>query len=306
LTEGDVPIVVARWLHFGSLAIAFGASLFSFYAVPGELRGRFSFEKATDRIVRLCAYLALASGILWMLSSIAEMADDPALLLDTSTLSDFFFETSFGPVWMLRLIVLAALAGLASGARRGRLAATRRGLVAVLAAAALASQAWLGHAAMASGGELGRELASYIVHVLAAGAWIGSLVPLTCLSDARGLDDASATLRAYSAILRRFSAVAVGLVLAILLTGVTNTAFRLASAQDLVATRYGHVVLVKACLFLAMLAIAAINRWRLLPRVECEGARAVRALRVNILAEQGLAALVLAAAAILGILPPQL
>jgi putative copper resistance protein D len=300
LTESDIPIIAARWLHFLSLAIVFGASLFSFYAVPRALAPCVSFQRTTDRVIKLCAYIALVSGVLWVAASIVLMADDPAQLLDAQTLADFFFGTSFGPIWITRIVLLAALAGIASALRRGRLAATRRGVIATIAALTLASQAWLGHAAMANGGELGIELGCYIVHVLAAGAWIGSLVPLAFLSAE---EPAS---KAYARILYRFSAVAMGLVAAILVTGIANSAFRLDAPQALLATRYGYTILVKVCLFLVMLAIAAVNRWHLLPHVSDDGSHALRALRRNILAEQFLAALVLLVAAILGVLPPQI
>jgi putative copper resistance protein D len=56
-----------------------------------------------------------------------------------------------------------------------------------------------------------------------------------------------------------------------------------------------------------MLIAAAVNRWRLVPRLKCEGKEdaALLALRRNILIEQGLAILVLGLAAILGTLAPR-
>ncbi len=304
MSESDAPLVLARWLHFGSLMIVFGASLFAFYAIPARLKAAPGLGAPTDRVVRSCAYLSLASGIVWMATSIALMADDPAALLDTQTLRDFFLETSFGPVWILRLCLLAALAGLASVLPRGRSAATRRGLVTFVAACALASQAWLGHAAMANGGERGLELASYNVHVLAAGAWVGALVPLGLLSAggrSAGSDTEPGDL---CTILRRFSAVGMILVHAILFTGIANGFFRLSAARDLAVSDYGRAILAKLFLFAIMLSIAAFNRWRLMASIAAKPSQAIRALHRNIVLEQALAALVLLAAAILGMLPP--
>ena len=306
MTESDVPLVLARWLHFIGLMVAFGASLFPFYAMPGEPLEGFPFQAATDRIVRSCAYLALAGGLGWVMASIAFIADDACLLFERRTLGGFFFETSFGPVWILRLGLLGALAALAGTLPRGGRASTRRALIALVAACGLASQAWLGHAAMADGGKLGAELASYIVHVLAAGAWIGALVPLAMLSADQRLAGGGAGSSACSTILLRFSTVGVVLVLAILASGIANGVFRLASVHDLLATDYGYAILTKVFLFSLMVAVAAVNRWRLLPAIAADGERPLRALRRNILIEQTLAVLVLLVAAILGILPPRI
>ena len=63
----------------------------------------------------------------------------------------------------------------------------------------------------------------------------------------------------------------------------------------------------KIALFLAMLAIAAINRVRLTPRLVAGGAvagPAVRQLRTNALTEAVIGALILLIVAMLGTLPP--
>jgi putative copper resistance protein D len=305
LTASDVPLVLARWLHFLSLAVALGASLFSFYAAPRRPVASCAYQGVTDRIARLCAHLALASGILWVTVSIAEIGDGIGGVLDPDTLSGFFLETAFGPAWIVKLALLVGLAALAAVGGQGGFAALRRGLLVLLSAGALASQAWLGHAAMASGGRFGVELVCYIVHVLAAAAWIGALVPLAVLSSARTPHEAGPdALSAYSGILQRFSDVGVGLVLAILVTGIANATFRLDSLAALTTTEYGYTLLAKAVLFALMLSVAATNRWLILPNVPQSGTRAIAALRRTILAEQALAALVLLAAAILGILAP--
>ena len=107
-------------------------------------------------------------------------------------------DTGFGRAWCLQfvasLVLLETLVG-------------RTGMADfVLAALVLASEAWIGHAGMGSGfgGDL-RRLAM-AVHILAAGAWLGGLVP-------SGRDDRYAGRRAVTSssladavmTLRRFS-----------------------------------------------------------------------------------------------------
>ncbi|SED44899.1 putative copper resistance protein D [Rhizobiales bacterium GAS188] len=297
--EIDVPLVAARWLHFLSLMVVFGASLFPLYAVPARL-GATSLPglARTGRAVRLAAYLALASVLAWVCRSLVIMVGDIDGVFDRDTLSGFFLETSFGPVWLARLFLLLVMAILATSRSEGRGRAT---LLAGLGAGALASQAWIGHAAMASGTELSAELACYMVHVLTAGAWIGGLVPLGLWLAARPRAD----LATDHAVLLRFSNAAVIFVLLILASGIANSIFRLGSARDLAMTAYGWTILAKGLLFAMMLIAAAFNRWRLMPRMDKRGIEAIAAIRRNILVEEVLAGLVLAAAALLGTLPPQ-
>ena len=306
--EIDVPLVMTRWLHFVSLMVAFGASFFPLYAVPeGVDQKSLPGLASTGRIVRLAAYLGLASGLAWVGLSLVGMVGDIAGVFDRDTLSAFFLETSFGPVWIARLVLLLCLALVAWGLSDKGSSTGKTALIAVIGAGALASQASIGHAAMASGTELSAELISYMLHVLAAGAWIGGLVPLGLVLADTGRIEAEPRrdLRVEEALLARFSNVGIILVLVILATGIANSAFRLGSAQDLTMSIYGRLILVKALVFALMLVAAAFNRWRLMPRLERCGDQAIAAIRRNILAEQVLGALVLAAAAWLGTLAPQ-
>ena len=106
------------------------------------------------------------------------------------------------------------------------------------------------------------------------------------------------------AALFRFSNVGMAFVSVVFVSGIANTAFRLASIRDLATTAYGWTVLLKAIIFGSMVAVAVVNRLILMPDLESGGSPSIAAIRRNIVIEQVLAALVLGAAAILGILPP--
>jgi copper resistance protein D len=306
--EIDIPLIVARWLHFASTMVVFGASLFPIYATSSRVgTAAQPWLVATRRIVGWAACLAFASGVAWVCRSLVIISGDIGGLVDPDTLSAFFFETSFGPVWIARLVLLLLSAGLAM-----RLSASRdqrRGMVllALVGGCALASQAWLGHAAMATGVQLLTELVCYIGHVLAAGAWIGGLVPLGLLlaTPAGQSDTMQGRIEAEHQALLRFSNLGIVFVSVILVSGIGNSVFRLGSTRDLLATDYGRIILVKVLLFAMMLSAAAINRWRLMPRMEANGKKAVTSILRNILVEGALGAVVLAAAAMLGTLSPQ-
>jgi copper resistance protein D len=306
--EIDIPLIVARWLHFASTMVVFGASLFPVYATPSRLgTAAQPWLVATRRIVGWAACLAFVSGFAWVCRSLVVITDDIGALVDPDTLSGFFFETSFGPVWIARLVLLLLAAGIvirlsASGYQRAGMV-----LLGLVGGCALASQAWLGHAAMATGVRLSVQLVCYMVHVLAAGAWIGGLVPLGLLlaTPAGQSETTQGRLSAEHQALLRFSNLGIVLVSLILVSGIGNSAFRLGSPRDLLATDYGRMILIKALLFAMMLSAAAFNRWRLMPRMKTNGIEAVTPIRRNILVEGVLGAVVLAVAAMLGTLSPQ-
>ena len=210
-------------------------------------------------------------------------------------------QRPFGPPFSARLalmaaLVLAAFVPLAARARIGTLA--------LAGGALLVSQAWTGHAA--EGGPHGMAmLAVYAVHVLAAAAWTGGLPVLGfALVEARREGHARGAL---IELLSRYATMATPAVVLILASGTANTAFH--AGDDVAALRasaYGHVLLVKVSLVAAMLGLAALNRFALLPRLRRDPSRAAwpRAVRISVALDLVLAPLVLGAAAVLGVTPP--
>jgi copper resistance protein D len=96
----------------------------------------------------------------------------------------------------------------------------------------------------------------------------------------------------------------------ILLTGIVNIRFLAGGAQGLTATHYGHLLLFKIALFIAMVCLAAINRHDLAPELSMRvddpklGRRAVRFLHRNAVLEILLGLIILGIVAMLGITPP--
>ena len=306
-------LVIARWIHFGAVFVLFGAALFWLYipasaSAPQGLPRSFG---ATRRLLCGAAPVAALSGLAWLAGILVNIASDPAApdwgaVIDRETLKLFFLETNFGAVWLIRLILL----GCAIGVVALRLPERIRLIVLVfIGAALLVSQAWLGHAAEGGGGLYGAaEIASYCLHVLAAGAWVGGLAPLLfTLSETRRAekDPVPETVK----ILARFSAIGMAAVTLIVLSGATNAGYRVGGSYGrLVDTRYGDTLFVKLALVALMLALACVNRFIAMPRLRRApagtSAGQTGALVRNVAAELVLAAFVLGAAAALGITPP--
>jgi putative copper export protein len=129
------------------------------------------------------------------------------------------------------------------------------------------------------------------LHVLIVAWWFGALRPL---HRATRLESQAQV----AAVLGAFSRVAVWLVPAIALAGITMAAVLL---RDLSALRrpYGLLLLTKAGLFAVLMGLAAVNRWILLPRVASGEGAALATLRAMLSCEYLLIAAALTATAVM-------
>ena len=220
-------------------------------------------------------------------------------------------QTRFGEDWVLRAALVVVLAGCLAvqGLSRKHVA----GWIGLLAAAAfIASLAWAGHGAATEDVPFDAiHLPADILHLLAAGAWLGALLPLVLLlAQTRGDGSPEAVTVARTATLR-FSKLGIASVGTLLATGIVNTWFLSGSVPALLGTLYGQLLLVKVALFAAMIAVAGVNQLGLVPRLaDASNAalrlRAVRLLGRNASIEASLGVFVLAVVGIIGVLPPGL
>jgi putative copper resistance protein D len=284
-----------------AVMILFGSSLFPFYAGSGTLdRTLPAFPAGLRPILLAASVLALVSALLWLALEAGEMGDDPADAVNPDTLLLVLTATGFGAVWQFHLALCLALVAVVARSPPAR----RPGLVLLLAALLLASQAWVGHGVMATGAEGTLRLANQTIHLIAAAAWLGGLVPLARVLDQARRDPTRSALAIR--VLRSFSAMALGAVALLVLSGLVNGWFLVGSPEALVATPYGQVLILKLVLFLGLLALAAVNRLSLLPRLTAaaDPGSTLTALFRTVLAEQGLGLALLGVASVLGTLAP--
>ncbi len=109
-------------------------------------------------------------------------------------------------------------------------------------------------------------------------AWLGGLAFLLAAVPAatRALAPPERT-RLLAAALRRFSSLALLSVLALAATGTLQAIFEVRTPSALFDTAFGRAVLVKAALLLALIALGALNRRRVVPALEAPGRRRRRA-----------------------------
>jgi copper transport protein len=167
-----------------------------------------------------------------------------------------------------------------------------RTIALVGALAALLSYAFAGHVVTA--GPRWATVPALLAHASAVAFWVGSLLPLRAALDD---DDAAA-------LLRRFSRAAACAVAVLVVAGFVIAAIQVRGFAALVATAYGWMLLAKLALVGGLLALAALNKWRLTPALARGEPGAVLALRRTIGAELALVAAILVATAALGTTPP--
>ena len=317
----DPVLVAARAVHIGATLVLFGEIFFAWLCadvIERQERRVADHATASTLVARFRRTVALAwlsmviSGACWLVSVSVQMSGLPLDQVVTgSALNTVLGSTVFGHVWFVRASLALALALLAptlfaEGMRRRGLAT---GAALVLSGALLASIAWAGHANAQVGTAGMVHRASDAVHLLAAGAWIGALTPFAATLRRLGEAPRRRALDTAAAITTRFGNWAALCVGVLLLTGLTNAYYLVASPRALFATHYETVLLLKLLVFALMLAVVATNRTRLTTALRTANAvsarvAAARRLRLNVLTEQALAAGVVVLVAVLGVTPP--
>ena len=311
----DWAIAAARLLQFGSALVLFGASLFYLYGFTGGASAPGGTALGVHRrwcwphLTVLIAAIGALLGVAWWVAVQAAVFFPDAGPFDWNANSILLTETRFGRVCSLRmgLLTVSIVVALAIPPTRGVWI-----VQSILGAAILASFAWTGHGIYDQGLAGIVHTGADVLHLLAAGVWIGALVPLIFLV-LRSLRAQTAfdAREAYNG-LENFSGIGPAAVCVLVLTGLVNSWFLVGVAQwqALFTTTYGLALTVKLALFGAMLLLAAANRYRLSPRLKADLQRgqstavSLRALRASVVSETALGFLVLLAVSLMGTLEP--
>ena len=294
--------LLARWVHLAASVLLVGGAGLLVIAGHSDRPTVLRWQARVARLAGALVILALIAGLGALAQQTASLEQRPAAALEPAALARVALETQAGIVWTVRqsllLLLGAFLLARPDLSRRVDWSAARAYTL-LLAGAALALLAAAGHAAAVESGT-GAAVAVDVVHLLGAGLWAGALPALALLLAAASAD-AGADARPYAVLTaRRFSRIALVLVLVLALSGIATALSQVGSIPALLGTRYGHLLLLKVALLAPILALAALNR-RLLPGLGGEAERvgrpAMRRLRglVALEAARGLAVLVVVA-----------
>ena len=301
-------LIALRFVHFAAAMAAFGIVAFQSYAFSGaleavaEVPARIELDRRLGHMTTAAAVFVLVTALALIPCVTAEMTGSAGAGFDISMDTTMLTETEFGRVWCWHVgfAVLLLAASLLPRHRR------RAELTAVAALLALANLGWTGHAAMDMGGWPLHQI-NQMAHLIAAGAWLGGLLPLGMLLR-RALRQPEG--RAYASLARtalpHFSQMGYAAVTFLALTGIVNSVMLIGSFHALMTSGYGRLLMVKIALFMAMVGLALINRLRLAPRLTRRppSPAPLRTLCRSVLVEQALGLAILAVVAVLGISAP--
>lgn len=274
------PLVWVRGVHFAATLWAAGTVLFTVLFTPPPPAPRLTAMAWT------ALGLTVATGAVWLAVIAANILDVPvAGIFENGGLWTVLADTRFGQVASFRFgLALALGLLLALGRYRALQLATAAALAGLIAL--------VGHAGATAGPVGWLHLASDVVHVLAAAAWLGGLPALAVVLTGRPEDAARATAR--------FSVLGIVSVAALLVSGVINSWQLLNAPSDLLTNSYGRVLSIKIALFALMVGVATINRSLLTPRLPATAL----ALRRNSLIETGFGLAAVMLAGLLGTMIP--
>ncbi len=283
----DVAASLLRGLHVAALVSLFGTLLFMLFVLPSTpaaevLRTR----QWLAHLARFSAACGFVLGIAWLVTETAIIAGADSVTSAFHAVPIVALRTQFGHWLLLRLVLLSMV--LVTPRLRGMTLIVALGL----AGGALGVQPMLGHAGAIGGGTGSELIASEVLHLLAAGAWLGGLLPLFIATGLLPGESAATACR-------NFTPIGLSAVLILAGTAVVQIAELMGGLPGLFGTDYGHIALIKLGLFFVLLALAALNRLILTERLTEPGPNATRHMRTSIAIEMVLGALVVIIAAFL-------
>ena len=287
----DAANIVVRLAQYASLLSLFGLAAFAAYAPRAAV-----FLTRAPWIAGL-GLLALLASAISLLVLAATMAGDPNGATDPTTLWTVISGTAAGWAWSARMLAVLLTLGCAKLRNPYPLLAT--------SGIAVASLAWTGHAAADAGIPGAVHALADILHLFAAGVWVGALVAFLRLifHGGKAIQDTATALAG-------FAGVGSIVVAALLGTGLINLVYLAPwrPLPELTTTPWGWLLITKLILFAAMFAMAAINRFILTPRLQAAASEgpivAVRKLKLSLAVETSLVLAIVALVSVLGTLAP--
>ena len=285
-------LALCRFAHFMGAMLTFGMSA---YLACAPERLRLALSPAARRLALIASLIALITAILWLQLEAASMSGDWSAAVDPGLIGVVLADTAFGHAWAAHLVLAAALAAVVLFGPSARWAPA-----AVASAALLASLGLVGHATMQSGAEGVLHRLNHAAHLLAAGAWLGGLIPFAMCLRAFERDDLR---RDAMQAMMSFSFWGQLIVAAIVLTGVANIALTSGHPPIPPTTPYRALLVAKIIVVAVMISLALFNRFVLAPRIKAS-LRALAILRLTCAAEIALGSAAVALVSVFAMLDP--
>lgn len=285
-------VAAARAIHFASLMTIFGGSAYTLLLRRAGLRE--PPARSARFLFAIAATLAFTSAVVWFCLIAGQMSGDWRASIDPATLRLMASVTRFGEIFVGRIIGLAALWVMCFSRSPYQPA------ISILGGVLLASLAPISHAAAAAGGDIAlMGAANDAVHLLTAGFWLGGLIVLILVIPLARQDP-----QGFVGPLRLFSVWGTYVVALLIASGLVNAISILPLSMMSFDDDYFRLLTVKVGFAMAMVGLAALNRWRLAPALRANGSQASRRLAASIAIEIAFGIIVIGIAGLLGVTAP--
>ncbi|MGO2050694.1 MAG: CopD family protein [Microbacterium sp.] len=259
-TPKDTAFAVSALTALQYLSLLVFAGLFLFERLV--LRSVSQPGHRTLTIMRATGIAAVAASLLLIPASALNVTGEPLVaVIDPAA---WWTGTLWAPV-AAAAVVCAGVVGATLLSKRSRQHRGTHLLGVLLTLLALAAPVLVGHTQLMEPRAL--IIGADIGHLLAGSFWIGGVLGLLLfLSSARGTGNGTAPTLAVK-VVQRFSRLAVWSVAILAVSGTIMGIMIVGSFDTLVTTSYGLTLLLKIGIVIPVIAIAAYNRLRLLPRI---------------------------------------
>jgi copper transport protein len=308
--------IIARWLSFAGLISVLGVVGFALLVLPRVAPQNDAAQMSNFKVSarRRAMTLGVVAALVIIVSAVWRLYAELGVVGGDVTVGKLI-QTFWGHVWLAQ-VVLAALLCLtfshARGERAGKSVSPAWPVTVIAALLLSATPTFSGHAAAAVS-HRALSIGLDIVHVLAAGGWLGGLFILAAAGVPAALatradTETSEPLPLIARLVNAFSPLALCLASLVVLTGAVAAWLHVGSFSGLFHSAYGAVLLVKLACVVLVLAAGGHNWLRM--RAELAhpetGASAVGSFRRSAWSELTFAAMVIAATAVLVAVQPPL
>jgi putative copper resistance protein D len=301
-------LIIARAVHIAASMLMAGIFTFDLVMLgvtgPSESDNLREVERSLSRLSIWTLIVALLSALLWFWLEVASMSEVSLKnALSMTRWETVFVQTQFGGVWQLRLgLIATAFVLFASAPAQVKPSRALIALLWLISVVFLVSLAWISHAAAAGMAPLG--LLGDMLHLCAAGLWIGGLLPLAIfLMRVRPSFSLGETV---TRVVRCFSTLSLCCVSVIVVSGIFNSWLLVGSIHALFTMPYGQLLLFKLALFAVLLGLGARNRLLVKTKLQKGVANmdSLAQLRRDVLCEVFLGIAVVVIVGCLGVTPP--
>ena len=307
--------IVARTLNFAALVTLLGVVSLRLLVIPAVVRGDVSGQSAAFEPVaaRAGARLGLLAGIASLLASLGRLRAEFTVVGTEASVSSLL-QTTWGHVWLAQMILslLACISFALAASTDGPLRRTAAWVVASTAVVLMAATPALSGHAVAVQDYKVVSVALDVIHVLAAGGWLGGLLAIALagvpaamfVSSDSGLGGG---LPLIARIVNAFSPTALAFATCVMVTGGIAAWLRIGSLSMLLGSAYGEALLIKLAFVAIVLAGGAYNWLRMrrsLVRYESETAAIITFRRTAWLELMAGLLVIFATAVLVALSPP--